>query len=110
MNDIHSKFRDHVKSLQNHAIPESDRLFCGGLGLTEEAGEVAGLIKKHRFQGHDLDKDAMRSELGDVLWYVQFICMNLDLTIEECMQMNISKLTERYKDGFKAEASINRKQ
>ena len=38
----------------------------GVLGLCGEAGECADLVKKHKFQGHDLDTDHLAKELGDV--------------------------------------------
>lgn len=40
------------------------------LGLCEEAGELAGVIKKHVFYGHPLDRDKLVKEAGDVLWYL----------------------------------------
>lgn len=40
------------------------------LGLIGETGEVSDLIKKSRFQGHQLGVVHLMRELGDVLWYV----------------------------------------
>lgn len=42
----------------------------GLLGLGGETGECQDLYKKHLFQGHELDKDKMAKELGDVSWYL----------------------------------------
>lgn len=50
---------DQAKGLSNTA-----------LGLCGESGEVADMIKKHLHQGHDLDKEHMAKELGDVAWYL----------------------------------------
>jgi len=40
------------------------------LGIAGESGEVADLVKKHVGHGHELDREKLKEELGDVLWYV----------------------------------------
>ena len=69
------------------------------LGLTNEAGEVAGKVKKiFRDKGGvitDEDREALKGELGDVLWYLTQICTDLGLTLEEVAQANIDKLFSR---------------
>jgi len=48
-----------------------DRLLLNGLmGLNGEAGEAIDILKKHLFQGHELDTAHMAKELGDVAWYL----------------------------------------
>ena len=49
-----------------------DPLLNGLLGLGGKTGECQDLYKKHRFQGHELDKAKMAKELGDVSWYRLF--------------------------------------
>jgi NTP pyrophosphatase (non-canonical NTP hydrolase) len=71
-------------------------------------GEIADTIKKVYFHGHDLDRDELVKELGDVLWYVALAATALDVPLAEIMQGNIEKLQRRYPDGFSAEASRNR--
>lgn len=39
------------------------------LGLIGEVGEVADLIKKQKFHGHEIPKELFLKELGDVTWY-----------------------------------------
>ncbi len=73
------------------------------LGLTNEAGEVAGKIKKlFRDRGGQLD-EAVRadllSELGDVLWYLTQIAVELGFTLEEVAAHNIAKLADRQARG-----------
>jgi NTP pyrophosphatase (non-canonical NTP hydrolase) len=73
------------------------------LGLANEAGEVAGKIKKifrdkGGFIGED-DRQALKYELGDVLWYLTQICTELDLTLEEVAAANIEKLFGRLERG-----------
>lgn len=69
------------------------------LGLTNEAGEVAGKVKKifRDKQGKISaeDRDALKHELGDVLWYLTQICTELDLTLQEVAEANIEKLFSR---------------
>lgn len=77
-------------------------------GLTGEAGEVADLIKKHVFHGHELDRNKLAKELGDVLWYIAAFCKDLGLDMEQIAQGNIDKLKARYPEGFSEAASINR--
>lgn len=69
------------------------------LGLTNEAGEVAGKVKKiFRDKGgqiSDADREALKQELGDVLWYLTQICTELDITLQEVAEANIEKLFSR---------------
>ena len=69
------------------------------LGLTNEAGEVAGKVKKiFRDKGGKIseqDREALKHELGDVLWYLTQICTELDLTLQEVAETNIEKLFSR---------------
>ena len=85
-----------------------DLLLNGALGLCGESGEFADMMKKHIFQGHDLDKVEAAKELGDICWYIAISAYALDYNLEEVMQMNIDKLMKRYPDGFDADKSINR--
>jgi NTP pyrophosphatase (non-canonical NTP hydrolase) len=86
----------------------SDRLVMGALGLSGEAGEVTDHIKKIVFQGHDIDRQAMTEELGDVLWYVASLLDALDLDMSDVLEANIAKLRARYPEGFSGERSRNR--
>lgn len=69
------------------------------LGLVNEAGELAGKIKKiFRDKGGVIgeeDRSALLFELGDVLWYLAQICTELNLTLEEVAAANLEKLYSR---------------
>jgi NTP pyrophosphatase (non-canonical NTP hydrolase) len=73
------------------------------LGLVNEAGELAGKVKKiFRDKGGQIngeDRQALKQELGDVLWYLAQICTELDLTLEEVAQANLEKLFSRLERG-----------
>lgn len=80
-----------------------------GLGLAGESGEVADAIKKAIYQGHVLDADHLKEELGDICWYISLGCKCLGVSLSSVMQGNIDKLKRRYPHGFSPEESINRK-
>jgi len=73
------------------------------LGLVNEAGEVAGKVKKiFRDKGGIIgpaEREALKQELGDVLWYLTQICTDLDLTLAEVAEANIVKLFDRLERG-----------
>src|SRR5829696_3429328 len=73
------------------------------LGLVNEAGEVAGKIKKvFRDKDGEINeqvRDGLKAELGDVLWYIAQVATELDLTFDEIAKYNIAKLYERLERG-----------
>ena len=84
------------------------KLTLGALGLAGETGEVVDMVKKRLFQGHAIDQEKLRSELGDVLWYFMLICHTMGYSLEEVMVSNVEKLQERYPHGFESERSVHR--
>jgi NTP pyrophosphatase (non-canonical NTP hydrolase) len=80
------------------------------LGLAGEAGEVADLVKKGIFHQHGLDRDRLRKEIGDVLWYAAALCSKLGFSLSDVMEANIEKLRARYPEGYSAQASKHRNQ
>jgi NTP pyrophosphatase (non-canonical NTP hydrolase) len=73
------------------------------LGLTNEAGEVAGKIKKifRDKEGviSDDDREALKAELGDVLWYLAQVSTELGLSLDDIAEHNIAKLLDRQARG-----------
>ena len=73
------------------------------LRLANEAGEVAGKVKKifRDQQGEitDADLEALTLELGDVLWYLSEICTRLGIRLEDIASRNIAKLADRASRG-----------
>jgi NTP pyrophosphatase (non-canonical NTP hydrolase) len=92
----------------NPALDVSQQLLNGALGLCGEAGEVADTLKKSLFQGHELDRDVVLKELGDVLWYVAQLCEALGLNMATVMESNVEKLRRRYPGGFSSADSVSR--
>ena len=92
----------------NPALSEKDVLINGVMGLCGESGEAIDIVKKWLAQGHELDKEKLAKELGDICWYLAETATALDLSLEDIMAANIEKLKKRYPDGFDAERSRNR--
>lgn len=73
------------------------------LGLVNEAGEVAGKIKKifrdKNGQINEESRTALKAELGDVLWYIAQVCTELDILLEEVAEANLAKLLDRQARG-----------
>lgn len=92
----------------NPALSEKDVLINGVMGLCGEAGECIDLVKKHLAQGHELDKERLAKELGDVAWYLAETATAIGYPLEIVFQMNIDKLKKRYPEGFEAQKSIHR--
>ena len=73
------------------------------LGLVNEAGELAGKVKKiFRDKGgviSEEDRTALKYELGDVLWYMAQIATELDISLQEVAEANLEKLFSRLERG-----------
>lgn len=94
----------------NPELDTKDVLINAVMGLCGESGEVIDMVKKHLAQGHELDRDKMVLELGDVAWYLAEAATALGVTLEDVMEANIEKLRKRYPEGFSIEKSVHRKE
>lgn len=90
------------------ASSDENLMLNGAMGLNGEAGEVIDILKKHIFQGHDLDVDHIAKECGDCLWYLAILAKGAGYTLDEIAEMNVTKLRKRYPDGFETDKSLNR--
>ena len=92
----------------NPQLSKKDVLINGVMGLCGESGEAIDIVKKWLAQGHELDREHLAKELGDICWYLAETATALDLNLEDIMAANISKLQKRYPDGFDSQRSIHR--
>ena len=69
------------------------------LGLVGEAGEVADKVKKILRDKQGVfdkeSKDAIKFELGDVLWYISQLSSELGFELDEIANSNLLKLNSR---------------
>jgi NTP pyrophosphatase (non-canonical NTP hydrolase) len=87
------------------------RLLTGAIGQSSEAGEYLDIVKKIVFQGKEFDattKNKLISELGDCIFYFTQSLIALDVSLEEVIQANVNKLSERYPNGFDFQISESR--
>ncbi len=94
----------------NPGLSPRDVLINSVMGLCGESGEAIDIVKKWLAQGHELDKEKLAKELGDIAWYLAEAATALDLPLESILQGNIDKLKARYPEGFSFEKSVNRKE
>ena len=92
----------------NPDLSRQDMLLNAVMGLCGESGEAIDIVKKQLFQGHPLDDEKLKKELGDIAWYLAEAASALDVPLEEIFQGNIDKLKKRYPEGFDSERSIHR--
>ena len=79
------------------------RVVYPALGLASEAGEVAGKVKKVlRDRDGDFGPEqieAIKDELGDVLWYIAVLAGDLGLSLDDIAAHNVAKLRSRMERG-----------
>ena len=92
----------------NPELSKKEVLINSVMGLCGESGEAIDIVKKWLAQGHDLDREKLARELGDIAWYLAETAWALEIPLEEILQANIEKLRKRYPEGFDRERSVNR--
>jgi NTP pyrophosphatase (non-canonical NTP hydrolase) len=96
--ELFNRYQQESRKTWN-VIPMNHPIVYPTMGLVNEAGEVAGKIKKifrdNGGQISEVDRQALKSELGDVLWYLAQICTELNLSLEEVAEYNLIKLFSR---------------
>lgn len=92
----------------NPELVKKDVLINGVMGLCGESGEAIDIVKKWLAQGHELDREKLAKELGDIAWYLAETAYALEIPLEEVFRGNIEKLAKRYPEGFSAQRSLER--
>lgn len=105
-----NEYQQLALSTLNPSLNKKDVLINGVMGLCGESGEAIDVVKKHLAQGHELNREALLNELGDIAWYLAETAYALDASLDDVFAGNIAKLKRRYPEGFDVEKSINRKE
>lgn len=96
------EFKEYQKKARTTALyPKKYKIIYPALGLGDEAGEVMGKIKKW-LRDDDGNgkmsrerKNAIKEEMGDVLWYLASLAHDLGLSLEDVAKVNLEKLKSR---------------
>jgi NTP pyrophosphatase (non-canonical NTP hydrolase) len=80
----------------NARLNKQEQLLDAAAGIAEEAGEVLAHVRKHFYQGRELDHERLAEELGDVLWCLAAVATVCDLDLSSIAQWNQTKLAARH--------------
>lgn len=80
----------------NAQLTDREKLLDAAAGIAEEAGEVLAHVRKHLYQGRELNRERLAEELGDVLWCVAAVATMCDLELSSVATLNQAKLSARH--------------
>ncbi len=103
-----NEYQELAMTTLNPELNKKDVLINSVMGLCGESGEAIDIVKKWLAQGHELDKEHLIKELGDIAWYLAEAATALDIPLEQIFQSNIDKLKKRYPEGFEVKKSLGR--
>jgi NTP pyrophosphatase (non-canonical NTP hydrolase) len=93
-------------SAYQQAARETSQLLLGGpqgavepmMGLASETGSILNVYKKYLRDGIDLaaNREFLREELGDLLWYAAAVATACDLDLEDIADANLRRTRDRY--------------
>ena len=82
----------------NARLNDQEKLLDAAAGIAEEAGEVLAHVRKHLYQGRELDRERLAEELGDVLWCVAAVATVSGLDLNSIARQNQQKLAARHRE------------
>ena len=103
-----NEYQELAMTTLNPELSKKDVLINSVMGLCGESGEAIDIVKKWLAHGHELDKEHLIKELGDIAWYLAEAATALDISLEQILQTNIDKLKKRYPEGFDTKKSLVR--
>lgn len=106
-------FNEYSKEAYSFAFAKDEsKLPIYLLGLSGEVGEVHEKFKKmYRDNEGQMSaefKQEVAKELGDVLWYINSIAQELDISLEDIANKNLNKLGSRKDRGVQHGSGDNR--
>lgn len=105
------EFNEYQKRAATTAVYDRKKaLEYLALGLTEEAGEVAGKFSKVFRGDKSLNEqgEAIFKELGDVLWFVANLSLEMGWSLSDVAAGNLAKLADRQARGVLKGSGDNR--
>lgn len=102
-----TEYQNLAERTMNYALTDDQWESHALHGIASEVGEIHSIYQKF-YQGHPLDRSHVKSEIGDLLWFVSELCTANGWILDDIAQANIDKLKKRYPEGFDAEKSLHR--
>lgn len=99
-----NEYQQKAMQTLNPKLNKKEVLVNSVMGLCGESGEAIDIVKKWLMQGHELDKEHLIKELGDVAWYLAEAATALDTIF----QINLDKLAKLFPNGFDENDSVRR--
>ena len=65
-----NEYQELAMRTLNPELQKKDVLINSVMGLCGESGEAIDIVKKWLAQGHELDRERLAEELGDIAWYL----------------------------------------
>jgi NTP pyrophosphatase (non-canonical NTP hydrolase) len=96
------EYQELCKKTAKKFETQEKEILTWGLGIAGEAGDIAGCIKKTFAHNND-QKEGIKENIGDALWYMAMICNFFNWDMEEVLKQNVDKLQKRYPQGFTVE-------
>ena len=100
MTDFNSYEKAAARTI-NPSLDSNGRLIDAAAGLAEESGEVLSIVRKHLYQGRELDREKLEKELGDALWCLAMTARAAGLSLDSIAAANVAKLEQRYPDRIR---------
>ena len=91
-----SEYQNSARATMNESLPREGQMMDAASGIAEEAGEVLAHVRKHEFQGRELDAARLKEELGDVLWCIAAVATSAGFDLDDVARFNLEKLGRRH--------------
>lgn len=105
--DIEQYSKQALRTTHSGLSP-TDQIINAVMGLSGESGEIIDYIKKVLFRNKPCDQAVLVKELGDCLFYMNWLARLYGIDWAEIMTTNLAKLQARYPNGFNSIAANNR--
>ena len=100
-------YQHECRRTQSTELSLEDKRRHALFGLCSEVGEIHSIFQ-HEYQGKPADKEKVKDECGDLLWFLCELCDCYFINLSDVMEYNISKLQKRFPQGFDVERSERR--